>query len=77
MVSLPLDQILVHIITSVIHLILFGYFFSASALDSASLEDNWPYLVLAILPAIRLLLIGHWGQVYIAHLKYRDQWNLN
>lgn len=56
-------QILVQIITSVVHLILFGYFFSASALDGSSLEDIWPYLVLAVLPAIRLLLIGHWGQV--------------
>ena len=61
-------QILVHIVTSVIHLILFGYFFSASALDGSSLEDIWPYLVLAVLPAIRLLLIGHWGQVRYSNM---------
>jgi len=53
-------QILVHIITSVIFAVMFGYFFSASMIDK---EFYWPYLVLFLLPCLRILLIGHWGQV--------------
>jgi hypothetical protein len=53
-------QILVTVITSVIFVVMFGYFFSAAMLDQ---KFYWPYLVLCILPAIRIFLIGHWGQV--------------
>ena len=53
-------QILINVITSVIFVIMFGYFFAAAMLDQ---KFYWPYLVLCILPAIRIFLIGHWGQV--------------
>ena len=52
-------QILVHVITCVIFVVMFGYFFSASLLKD---EFYWPYLVLFLLPAVRIFLIGHWGQ---------------
>jgi hypothetical protein len=53
-------QMLVNVITSVIFVIMFGYFFAAAMLDQ---KFYWPFLVLFILPAIRIFLIGHWGQV--------------
>ncbi len=53
-------QILVHLVSSVVYTVMFGYFFSASLMDK---QFYWPYLVLCLLPAIRILLIGHWGQV--------------
>jgi hypothetical protein len=53
-------QILINVITSVIFVVMFGYFFAAAMLDQ---KFYWPYLVLCILPAIRIFLIGHWGQV--------------
>eukprot|EP00095_Tigriopus_kingsejongensis_P003812 maker-scaffold278_size225338-snap-gene-0.13 protein:Tk03812 transcript:maker-scaffold278_size225338-snap-gene-0.13-mRNA-1 annotation:"gustatory receptor 43a-like" len=53
-------QILVHIITCVIFVVMFGYFFAAAAIDT---KFYWPYLVLCLLPALRVFLIGHWGQV--------------
>ena len=53
-------QILVHICSSVVFVVMFGYFFSATTIDK---EFYWPYLVLFLLPCIRILLIGHWGQV--------------
>lgn len=53
-------QILVHLITSVIFVVMFGYFFSAAMLKD---EFYWPYLVLCLLSAVRIFLIGHWGQV--------------
>ncbi len=52
-------QILVHLITCVIFVVMFGYFFAASMLKD---EFYWPYLVLCLLPAVRIFLIGHWGQ---------------
>ena len=65
-------QILVNLITSVISVIMFGYFFSAAMLDK---EFYWPYLVLFILPAIRIYLIGHWGQVLEQQVTYRKYGN--
>ncbi len=53
-------QILVQIITSVIFVVMFGYFFTASMIDK---EFYWPYLALFLLPALRIFLIGHWGQL--------------
>ena len=53
-------QILINVITSVIFVVMFGYFFAAAMLDQMF---YWPFLVLFILPAIRIFLIGHWGQV--------------
>merc|ERR1719215_1814292 len=52
-------QMLFHVISLVIFCVMFGYFFAASMLND---EFYWPYLVLFILPAIRIFLIGHWGQ---------------
>lgn len=52
-------QILVHLITCVIHVVMFGYFFAASLMVD---QFYWPYLVLFLLPAVRIFLIGHWGQ---------------
>ena len=52
-------QILVHLITSVIFVVMFGYFFAAALIKE---EFYWPYLVLFILPAVQIFLIGHWGQ---------------
>ena len=53
-------QIVVHLVTSVITVIMFAYFFIASTIDG---HFYWPYLVLCLLPAIKIFLIGHWGQV--------------
>ncbi len=61
-------QILVHIVSSVIFVVMFGYFFSALTIDS---EFYWPYLVLFLLPCIRILLIGHWGQVLEHQVRRR------
>ena len=52
-------QILFHVIARVIFVVMFGYFFSASLMKD---EFYWPYLVLFLLPALRIFLIGHWGQ---------------
>jgi len=53
-------QIVVHLVTSIINVIMFAYFFIASTIDG---HFYWPYLVLCLLPAIKIFLIGHWGQV--------------
>ena len=52
-------QILVHLVTCVIFVVMFGYFFAASMMVD---QFYWPYLVLCLLPAVRIFLIGHWGQ---------------
>ena len=52
-------QILVHVVTSVIFVVMFGYFFAASMLND---KFYWPYLVMFLLPAVTIFLIGHWGQ---------------
>jgi len=52
-------QILVHLITCVIFVVMFGYFFAASMMLD---QFYWPYLVLCLLPAVKIFLIGHWGQ---------------
>ena len=43
----------------VIYVVMFGYFFANGLLND---YFYWPYLVAFILPAIRIFLIGHWGQ---------------
>ena len=55
-----------NVITSVIFVVMFGYFFSASMLDQ---KFYWPVLVLCLLPAIRIFLIGHWGQVLESQVR--------
>ena len=42
-----------------IYVIMFGYFFTNGVLHD---YFYWPYLVEFCLPAIRIFLIGHWGQ---------------
>ena len=52
-------QIVVHLVTAIINVIMFAYFFIAATIDG---HFYWPYLVLCLLPAIKIFLIGHWGQ---------------
>ena len=51
-------QILFHVIACVIYVVMFGYFFVAGAMAGFF---YWPYLILWLQPAIRVMLIGHWG----------------
>ena len=32
-------------------------------MTSMSGEFYWPFLVIMVTPAIRLMLVGHWGQI--------------
>ena len=57
-------QIVVHLVTSIINVIMFAYFFIAATIDG---HFYWPYLVLCLLPAIKIFLIGHWGQTLEQH----------
>ena len=50
---------LFHVIALVIYVVMFGYFFANGLLHE---YFYWPYLVCFCLPAIRIFLIGHWGQ---------------
>jgi len=52
-------QMLFHVIGLAIYVIMFGYFFTNGCLHD---YFYWPYLVEFCLPAIRIFLIGHWGQ---------------
>jgi len=52
-------QMLFHVIALVIYVVMFGYFFANGLLHE---YFYWPYLVCFCLPAIRIFLIGHWGQ---------------
>ena len=52
-------QMLFHVIALVIYVVMFGYFFTNGMLND---YFYWPYLICFCLPAIRIFLIGHWGQ---------------
>ena len=60
-------QILVHLITCVIFVVMFGYFFAASMMLD---QFYWPYLVLCLLPAVKIFLIGHWGQCLEQQVRF-------
>merc|ERR1712029_825056 len=53
-------QMLANMITNVVIVIMFGFFTIAGALDG---NFYWPFLVIMLTPAIRLMLVGHWGQI--------------
>merc|ERR1711963_961695 len=53
-------QILVHLVTSVVIMVIFGFFTTITALDG---KFYWPFLAIVITPMLRVLLIGHWAQV--------------
>merc|ERR1712158_49203 len=53
-------QILVHLVTSVVIMVIFGSFTMITALDG---KFYWPFLAIVITPMLRVLLIGHWAQV--------------
>lgn len=53
-------QQLVNIITNSLVLVLFGYFFAATAYYG---QYYWPFNLLLITPIFRLLIIGHWAQI--------------
>ena len=53
-------QMLANMITNVVVVIMFGFYTVAGALAG---EFYWPFLVIMLTPALRLLLVGHWGQI--------------
>merc|ERR1712045_284396 len=53
-------QILVHLVTSVVIMVVFGFFATITALDG---KFYWPFLAIVVTPMLRVLLIGHWAQV--------------
>jgi len=53
-------QMLANLITNIVILIMFGFFTIAGALDG---KFYWPFLIIMLTPAIRLMLVGHWGQI--------------
>merc|ERR1719151_328270 len=53
-------QMLANMITNVVILIMFGFYTIAGALDG---KFYWPFLVIMISPALRLMLVGHWAQI--------------
>merc|ERR1712158_333748 len=53
-------QILVHLVTSVVIMVVFGFFTTITALDG---KFYWPFLAIVVTPMLRVLLIGHWAQV--------------
>lgn len=53
-------QMLVNLMSSTIVLIMFGFYFTSSALSG---WFYWPLLILIISPAVKIMLIGHWAQV--------------
>jgi len=53
-------QILVHLVTSVVIMVIFGFFTTITALDG---NFYWPFLAIVVTPMLRVLLIGHWAQV--------------
>merc|ERR1712240_779268 len=44
----------------VVIVIMFGFFTIAGALDG---NFYWPFLIIMLTPALRLMLVGHWGQI--------------
>jgi len=53
-------QMLANLVTNVVILIMFGFYTIAGALDG---KFYWPFLVIMISPALRLMLVGHWAQI--------------
>jgi len=53
-------QILVHLVTSVVLVIVFGFLTTITALDG---KFYWPFLCIMMTPAVRVLLVGHWAEV--------------
>jgi len=53
-------QILVHLVTSVALIVIFGFFTTVTALDGMF---YWPFLCIMVTPVLRVLLVGHWAQV--------------
>merc|ERR1719346_972446 len=53
-------QMLANLVTNVVILIMFGFYTIAGALDG---KFYWPFLIIMLTPAIRLMLVGHWGQI--------------
>jgi len=53
-------QMLANMITNVVIVIMFGFFTIAGALDG---NFYWPFLIIMLTPALRLMLVGHWGQI--------------
>ena len=70
-------QMLANLITNVVILIMFGFYTIAGALDG---KFYWPFLVIMLTPAIRLMLVGHWGQIlkdtvglpFTCNISYRN-----
>jgi len=53
-------QMLANLITNVVILIMFGFYTITGALDG---KFYWPFLVIMLSPALRLMLVGHWAQI--------------
>jgi len=53
-------QILVSLVTSVVLVVIFGFFTAITALDGSF---YWPFLCIFLTPALRVLVIGHWAQL--------------
>lgn len=53
-------QMLANLVTNVVILIMFGFYTIAGALDG---KFYWPFLVIMLSPALRLMLVGHWAQI--------------
>merc|ERR1711988_371205 len=53
-------QMLVNLISNVVIVIVFGFYTIAGALDG---NFYWPFLVIMLSPALRLMLVGHWAQI--------------
>merc|ERR1719431_1159612 len=53
-------QVLVHLVTSVVIMVVFGFYLTIGALDN---KFYWPFLVVMLTPVIRIMLVGHWAQV--------------
>merc|ERR1719384_413303 len=53
-------QMLANLITNVVILMMFGFYTIAGALDG---KFYWPFLVIMLSPALRLMLVGPWAQI--------------
>lgn len=53
-------QVLVHLVTSVVIMVVFGFYLTITALEGSF---YWPFLAIVATPLLRVLLIGHWAQV--------------
>ena len=63
-------QMLANLITNVVILIMFGFFTIAGALDG---KLYWPFLIIMLTPAIRLMLVGHWGQILKDTVSFKSE----